>query len=127
MVKASKSCFKKCSCGVVWPDRLKFLSDPEVEIVGYQIHFENLELGLFLFNHMKCGSTIAIEAKNFTDLYKGPVFKERKTGKKGCPGHCLHSEELRPCPSKCECAFVRNVIVLIKTWKKNDGMSHAEA
>jgi hypothetical protein len=111
--------FKKCSgCGLKWKDRSHFLSDPDLVLVGYQVHFEDLELGLFLFNHMKCGSTIAIEAKNFTDLYDGPIFKIRKTGKKGCPGHCLHADELRPCPAKCECAFVRDVISIIKDWDK---------
>lgn len=116
--KKSKAVFKKCSgCAFKWADRAHFLSDPDVDLVGYQVHFEHLELGLFLFNH-RCGSTIALQAKIFTDLYKGPVFKERKTATKECSGYCLRPAELRSCPVQCECAFVRKILNRIKSWKK---------
>ncbi|MFZ2655821.1 MAG: hypothetical protein WAX69_12900 [Victivallales bacterium] len=118
-MKSRPPLFKKCSgCGASWSDRSLFLSDPKVSLVGYQVHFQDLELGLFLFNH-ECGSTISIEAKNFTDLYKGPVFKDKKTGTGQCGGLCLHSEELSPCPARCECAYVREVLSIIDSWKKD--------
>ncbi|HCE45867.1 MAG TPA: hypothetical protein DET40_20165 [Lentisphaeria bacterium] len=112
-MKRKSSVFKKCSgCGASWLDRSLFLSDPNVKLVGYQVHFKDLELGLFLFNH-SCGSTVSLEARNFTDLYKGPVFKDNKKNTCECGGLCLHSEELSPCPVKCECAYVREVLLLI--------------
>ena len=118
-MKSRNKIFKKCSgCGFIWDDRSLFLSDPDVSVAGYQVHFENLELGLFLFNHT-CGTTISLKAESFSDLYKGPVFKERKQGTSQCPGFCLHKDEIRPCPVKCECTYVREVLRLVNTWGKS--------
>ena len=112
--------FKKCSvCKKVWITRDDFLYDTEVSIVGYQVHFDELTEGLFLFNH-SCGSTISLTAGAFRDLYDGPMFQTRMTGSDDCPGYCLTNSELRPCPVKCECAYVREIIQLIKTWPKNN-------
>ena len=112
--------FKKCSvCKKVWVTRDDFLYDTEVSIVGYQVHFDELTEGLFLFNH-SCGSTISLMAGAFRDLYDGPMFQARMTGSDDCPGYCISKSELRPCPAKCECAYVREIIQLIKTWPKNN-------
>lgn len=110
--------FKICTiCKAVWQTRDNFLDDPDVFIVGYQPHFNLLTEGLFLFNH-SCRGTLSIKAIEFKDLYKGPVFKERLTGSEECPGHCLHESELDPCPAKCECAFVREIVQIVKNWPK---------
>lgn len=106
--------FKTCTiCKVVWQTRDDFLNDPAIFLIGYQANFDNLSLGLFLFNH-SCGGTLSIKAGEFTDLYDGPIYKERLTGTRECPGHCLHERELNPCPEKCECSFVREVIRIVK-------------
>lgn len=106
--------FRKCSyCGYEWETRNDFLMDPSIRIIGYQANFEALTTGLFFFNH-DCGTTLALYAEVFTDLYEGPIFRERQTGDKTCPGYCMQEEELGPCPSVCECAFVREVIQRIK-------------
>jgi hypothetical protein len=110
--------FKICSkCGFEWPDRSAFLSDPTVQIVGYQVHFEHLTAGLFLFNH-DCKTTLAIKAGEFEDLYNGPIFIEKLSGTESCQGHCLQRDNLHPCPSKCECAYVRSIIQKILHWPK---------
>ncbi len=106
--------FKKCpNCGFVWQDRKTFLSDAKVSLVGYQAHFEELCAGFFLFNH-SCGTTFAVQVEQFKDLYSGEIFEENLNGKKGCPGYCFKSSELRPCPMRCECAFVRDIIRLVR-------------
>jgi len=106
--------FKRCNnCGTEWKTRKAFLNDKDLVITGYQAHFEKLTLGLFLFNH-SCKTTLAVAAGEFQDLYKGPVFAERLTGSDQCPGHCLHQDELDPCPAHCECAYIREIIQLIK-------------
>ena len=111
--------FKQCStCGFKWSSRDQFLEDPDVELVGYQVNFEELLAGFFLFNH-SCGTTLAIPVEPFEDLYDGPVFRERATGSEACPEHCLHEENLIPCPTHCECAFVREIIQYIKSWPKS--------
>jgi hypothetical protein len=113
--------FKECSCGKVWRTRNDLLADPDVELVGYQTNFKDLEAGLFLFNHLapKCETTIAIAAGMFTDLHKGPIFKERRTGSKDCRGYCLKRKSLAGCLAQCECAYVRDVLVRVKRWKKS--------
>lgn len=109
--------FKTCTiCGIVWRTRDDFVDDPDIYIVGYQVHFNALTEGLFLFNH-SCGGTLSIRAGEFADLYKGPVFQEQRTGTEECPGHCLHHEDLAPCPVKCECAFVREIVQIVKNDK----------
>ena len=110
--------FKECKvCGQVWKDRQSLLIDASVQLLGYQVYFEDLIAGLFLFNHA-CMGTFSIQAGAFIDLYDGPIFEERKTGSEECPGYCLHKNELRACPAKCECAYVREVIQLVKNWPK---------
>jgi hypothetical protein len=115
------ACFKTCTlCGKKWGSREDFIGDPEVQLVGYQAHFEALTEGFFLFNHMRpgCGSTIAIVVKSFVDLYHGPVFETQFRGGPSCPGYCLHTRAVNPCPQKCECSFVREVIGAIRAWPK---------
>jgi hypothetical protein len=106
--------FKTCTiCSVFWQTRDDFLDDPEISIVGYQVHFDALMEGLFLFNH-SCGGTLSIKASEFSDLYAGPMFQNRQTGSDKCPGYCLYEEELGPCPAECDCAFVREIIQIIR-------------
>lgn len=112
--------FKKCSmCKTEWNTRNDFLSDPNISVVGYNVNFEELELGCFLFNHTICGTTLAIEARIFTDLYQGKVFTERKTGGKECLGLCFDSTSIEPCPAQCECAYVREVLNQVANWIKH--------
>lgn len=110
--------FKQCTnCSTRWSSRPRFLADPDIEIIGYQVHFKRLEAGLFLFNH-SCKGTFSIRAKEFRDLYTGPVFTERATGGDDCPGYCLRKDELRSCPALCECAYVREILQIVVEWPK---------
>ena len=60
----------------------------------------------------------AILARDFIDLYQGPFYKKHATGSKECRGICLDKQDLRTCPVHCECAYVREVVSIIKTWPK---------
>jgi hypothetical protein len=120
--------FKTCPyCAKVWPSRKAFLEDRDIQLVGYQANFEELALGLFLFNHDTCKTTLAIRALLLKDLYIGPVFRERRTGQEDCPGYCLRSSELEPCPTACECAWVRGLLQVIRRWPKNAGAASSAA
>ena len=113
--------FKRCpGCGRVWSQRDDLLTDPLVDIVGYQVNFQRLEAGLFLFGHGApgCGTTLSVWASEFMDLYDGPMFSTRHTGDPGCPGYCLKPSELRACDVECECAFVRAVLDVARKWPK---------
>jgi hypothetical protein len=106
--------FKHCHvCQHTWTSRQEFIDAPDVELIGYQVNFKKLEAGLLYFNHA-CKNTIAVPADVFADLYEGPVFEERKTETEECPGYCLNQERLRRCPAKCECAYIREIIQLLK-------------
>jgi len=106
--------FKTCqTCAYRWMTRADFLTDNHISLVGYQVNFNKLEAGLFLFNH-NCGTTLSMQVKDFKDLYNGPIYRDRCTGKEECPGYCLRKDKLDPCLAKCECAFVREIMQLIK-------------
>ncbi len=108
--------FKTCPvCNTAWHSRADFLSDSELELIGYQVSFRDFTAGIFLFNHT-CKGTLAIRAQAFRDLYEGPIFSQRAIGTSDCPGHCLHESDLDPCSTHCECAYVREIMQIIKNW-----------
>jgi hypothetical protein len=118
--------FKICPhCGKTWPSRALFLEDADLEVIGYQVDFEDIERGLFLFNHHDCKTTLAIPAVSFKDLHHGPFFSERQTGSKSCPGYCLRQHELEACPAECACAWVRDVLQTIRQAPKASRASQA--
>jgi hypothetical protein len=115
----NSSIVKQCPCcGRVWRTRDEFLSDPQLELGGYQVDFGDLILGLFLFTHVTCESTMAMPAELFRDLYDGPVYAQRATGTADCPKYCLRESELAPCPAQCECAYVREILQIVRRWPK---------
>lgn len=109
--------FKTCSmCGFAWKDQVSFLNDANVLIIGYQACFANPKRGLFFFNH-SCHGTFTLAVHVFENLYDGPMFQNKLTGTDECPGYCLYKKKLGPCPAKCECAYVREIIQIIKSFK----------
>jgi hypothetical protein len=124
-----KTGFRECqSCKTRWTTRASFVSDPELKLVGYQANFVHLEKGFFMFNHTHkgCGTTLAIPVMTFADLYDGPVFRERATGGPACPGHCLHEDDVAPCPEHCECAYVREIMQILNQTPKSRKKSERE-
>ena len=106
--------FKKCNvCGSTWHDRETFLSDPDLDIIGYQVDFDDVTSGYYIFNHL-CGTTFAVQVCMFEYLYEGPKYKNILTGSEKCPEHCLNKDELSPCGAECKYAFAREIIQLIK-------------
>jgi hypothetical protein len=119
-VKNEKIPFKTCPvCKSAWDARDDFISDPDIQLGGYQVNFDNCRLGFFLFNHMTCRNTLGVKASDFLDLHDGPVYERRLAGTDDCPGYCLHQSELKPCPARCECAFVRDVLDRLARWPKS--------
>ena len=113
--------FMTCgNCRKAWPTQDSFLSDPGIRIIGYQAAFAALETGGFLFNH-SCGTTLALPVSRFRNLHHGPIFQTRQTGTDQCPGHCLNSDNLSPCPAQCECGFVREIIQVIRAYPAPTG------
>ena len=112
-----RTIFKICPmCLTEWENRDQFLDDQSLEINGYGADFENLEWSLFYFTHKKegCFSTMALEAKDFLDLYTGKEYTKRRAGEEECPRYCLDEKQLNRCEAFCECPFNREIIEIIK-------------
>jgi len=72
--------FKTCpNCSRLWKTLEDFLSDPELVLAGYQVAFEDLEGGLFYFNHLhnNCGTTLGLPVQEFTGLSRRPFLSPR--------------------------------------------------
>ncbi|MBI5558693.1 MAG: hypothetical protein HY885_13760 [Deltaproteobacteria bacterium] len=118
-----KNIFKACpSCGKKWQDYNQLLADPATCVIGYQVCFASLREGLFLFNHT-CGTTLAIPVGALQHLYDGPLYQERLDNSEKCQGMCLNQHDTEPCPAKCECAYAREILQIVKGWPKA-GHSH---
>jgi len=106
--------FKVCSfCGHSWTTRQDFLSDPDIDFIGYQSFVHDGILGLFLFNHLPCKTTLTISAKKFADLHGNEIYQSREDFEEADP-HCLSSGSGHECPEACECGFVRKMIGIIE-------------
>ena len=124
----AKHVFKTCPvCRKQWMSRDDFLSDPQIKLLGYQVDFDELTLGIILFNHEVCFDTLGVRVADFADLQSGPIFSEKKNGSEDCPGYCLHECNLNRCPAKCECAWVREVLQRLSRWPKRRVSSIASA
>lgn len=102
--------FKICNfCKLPWTTREEFLRDPALKFIGYQSFVHDGILGLFLFNHEPCGTTLALSANLFADLHGNQIYESREEF--DAPAEeCLSSASGRECPAECECGFVRKVI-----------------
>jgi hypothetical protein len=114
--------FKICpTCSKPWKTLEDFLADPELELSGYQVNFADLKGGLFYFSHLheNCGTTLAIPVKEFVGLTSRPMLAVRGAQPDCCPGLCVRNK-LDPCPVQCECVWVREIMQIIKNWKKRN-------
>jgi hypothetical protein len=114
--------FKICpNCAHTWSTTDSFLSDPLLELAGYQVNFFELEGGLFLFNHKRndCGTTLAIAVKSFAALTDNPIISKRTVQPNDCPELCMRECDLGVCPAECECSWVRQTLNVIKKWPKS--------
>lgn len=109
--------FKQCrKCGVSWPSRDAFLKDASIEVLGYQVFFDDLKEGMILFNH-SCNTTMAIHTQHFLDLYDGPFHSGRKPDGRQCPGRCVNENILSPCSPECRCAFISDLLKIIREYR----------
>lgn len=111
--------FKSCSnCQMHWHCMDDFIEDPKVQLVGYMPTFDDLLNGLFLFNH-HCGTTLACQVALFEHLYDGPIYQVKKNGQSECPGYCQNKTEFSACPVRCNCAYVRETLRILRQWPKS--------
>lgn len=113
MDKAFKTC---TSCAQQWQEMLDLIRDKDVFINGYQASFSDAGEGLFLFTHNVdgCGTTFGIHAECLKELYKGPKHALHMAFTEKCDGHCLHEDDLDPCPNECAMRWVRDILQILK-------------
>lgn len=115
--------FKTCnSCQKSWPSREALLSDPEIELIGYQGSLAGPEEGFYLMNHTRAGclSTLAIKVVEFSDLYDGPLLEKHRQGAEPCRSHCFYKDNLTDRPEACECRYVRTIMQRLSSWPKDN-------
>ena len=78
---------------------------------------EDPSQGMLLFNH-GCGTTMAVDVARFAALYQGLVYAQRFTGTSACEEHCESQYDLERCEQPCSCAWVREVIQIVRRWPK---------
>lgn len=112
--------FKTCpNCQAAWKTMDEFLSDTTLVMEGYQVHFEDLKGGLFLFTHRieNCYTTMAVPVKEFIPLSNRSMLELRRTRiPTGCSDLCMRQGALDPCPLSCECSWVREIMQKIREW-----------
>lgn len=111
-----KKHFKSCTaCGQKWLLKEDMFYDPNVKLLGYQMHFSNVGLGLLYFNHSgsKCKTTFAIKVSELMDMYDGPEYSDNMMAENDCPMYCLRRSELRSCGLPCSVAFIREIMTTI--------------
>ncbi len=116
--------FKTCPCcAATWLCRDDFLGDKALEMNGYAPDFDNLLEGLFFFTHHAsgCFSTMTLKAKTFADLYTGQKYLEPKTDDDDCPRYCFDRQDLRRCEEFCECAYIREILEILRHYPKQQG------
>ena len=111
--------FYQCSsCGAIWYNRHELLSDPEVVLIGYQVHFKKWKTGFLIFNHLQsnCQTTFSISLNEFSDLLNKEIFVD--INRTGCPGFCLRGSDIGSCAGGCECSFVKEIMEIINSYPK---------
>ncbi|MFA5927755.1 MAG: hypothetical protein WC838_00425 [Candidatus Margulisiibacteriota bacterium] len=118
-VQGQQDIFKKCSCcHQKWRTETEFLSDPGVQFAGYQENFQHMDMGYILFNHCDCGTTIALQAAQFGDLYRGPIFIDSFSPNNKCPEYCLLKDDCLHCTEGHECGYAKKIIQGIVSYPK---------
>lgn len=109
--------FKRCTCcDYRWENEMDLIRDRNLFVNGYQASFENSLEGLFFFTHdvEGCGTTIAIRAGDFYQLYDGPehIVNMAHTGR--CFGYCLSGDDQGECPNPCEMCWARDILKILR-------------
>jgi hypothetical protein len=113
--------FKKCqNCEQSWETFVSFLSDTNVQFIGYQARFDQARAGLFLFNHV-CNTCIAIPVSEFEDLAPEKMTElSFVPHSHGCPGHCADENNLENCPNAdCPGRPIRHMIQILKAYSRH--------
>lgn len=108
---------KTCAmCSTDWPDLESFVTDPQLQIVGYQARFDRPNEGIVLVTHMRpgCRTTLGITVEQLRTLYSGPEHTRRMTGAAECKGLCLENGCLEDCEAPCQMAWVRRIIQFMR-------------
>jgi hypothetical protein len=82
-----------------------------IELTGYMPTFDELLTGsLFVQSPLRNHAGLS-GGYLFEHLYDGAGLSgQNKAGESECPGYCQNKTDFSPCPVKCNCAFVREIL-----------------
>ena len=109
--------FKICTCCKhVWESLADLIRDEQVHVIGYQPSFSDSYEGLFFFSHndKACGTTIAIPAGHFVNLYDGPEYTVQMDSMEQCKGFCKSFYDFGECSNECSMRSIRDIIEVLK-------------
>ena len=107
-----QAAFKRCGCGTAWATRESFIRDVDIDPIGMTTApAEDSVRVYYYFNHLKCKSTLAMDAEDFAGLIEEPIPASTMTGEEKCPGHCTRIQELDKCDNECRNAPFRRLLV----------------
>jgi hypothetical protein len=105
-------------CGDLWQSASAFLRDALVLFVGYQQASVN-SVGVLLFSHLRCGTTLSLPADALAQFSRGPVLRDSCAPRgRWDDDYCLARKGNRVCPPQCPCAYVAEITRLIWGWSK---------
>jgi len=109
--------FKQCPmCGFTWHCLKDFVSDESILFIGFQTGLQASTSGCFLFNHLRCATTLAVPLEAFTDLSAEPI-PSASCETRGLEWEfCLSKAEDKPCPTTCVCHYVHHISFVLHHW-----------
>lgn len=122
MVSALEASFKVCpKCGRRWASRTELLSDPQIILLGYQPGANGFRSGIFLFLHLSCETSLALELPDLEAISRVPLLAESQcTHNIPIPPQvpCLARRDGLPFPAACVCECVSDILSRVRSWRK---------
>lgn len=102
---------KNCSCcNIGWEDNDTFINDPTVRLIGIQQNIQNPEYGcMYLFDHLTCGTTLAVKSDKFKNMIEEPIPARLMFGEDECSKYCIDLRNFLECEIECHNAPFRRL------------------
>jgi hypothetical protein len=121
---------KQCTtCSTQWLTLQQLVEDRNLKIEGYQACFGDADAGLIILTHKTrtCGTTLVLPARVFRPLIAGCLPEAHMTLSTPCPRRCSRPRDFEACQVKCDMAWVREVLGLLRRHEWPEHLRRAAA